>query len=73
MADHHGHYDLVESLKAARDEKHQHRRSKQHSERVAKDIQSNKEAGGNHDDVTKIKKSGHHTVHIIRSRTLFST
>jgi glutamate decarboxylase len=72
LADLHGHQDLVESLKAARDDKHQHRRSTQHGERVAKSIHSNKEADGNHgNNEQKTEKSGkgkkdkHKTVHII--------
>ncbi|CAF1211345.1 unnamed protein product [Didymodactylos carnosus] len=71
LADHHGHQDLVASLKAARDDQHQHRRSKQHAERVAQMIQSNQEVGGNHGDVKKADKTGkekkdkHRTVHTI--------
>jgi glutamate decarboxylase len=71
LADHHGHQDLVVSLKAARDNKHQHRRSKQHGEQVARSIQANKETAGNHVDNDKVKnnskekKNGHHTVHTI--------
>ena len=38
LADHHGHQDLVESLKTARNTKHHHRRSHQHGQTVAKDI-----------------------------------
>jgi glutamate decarboxylase len=71
LADNHGHEDLVESLKAARDDTYQHRRSRQHGERVAKSIQLNKGAGRNHGDTEDVeqrhqkKKSGHRTVHII--------
>ncbi len=67
LADDHGHHDLVVSLKAARDDKHRHRRSTQHAEKVAKSIQSNKEASGNRVDTdnSKKKKNGHHTVHTI--------
>lgn len=65
LADHHGHQDLVGSLKAARDDAHQHRRSKQHGEGVANNIQSNKEARRSHGGAKKIKKNEHPTVHVI--------
>jgi glutamate decarboxylase len=71
LADHHGHQDLVESLKAARDDTHQHRRSNRHGQRVANFIQSNHEASTTHDDPEQVKKSGtkkksgHHTMHVI--------
>jgi glutamate decarboxylase len=65
LADHHGHQDLVKSLKAAHDEQHEHRRSKQHRERIMKSIQANKKDGGNHGDTEKVEKNRHHTVHII--------
>lgn len=65
LADHHGHQDLVESLKAARDETHQHRRSKQHGGLVAKTIQSNHEANRDHSGAKRVKKNEHPTVNII--------
>jgi len=71
LADHHGHQGLVESLEAARDDTHQHRRSNRHGQRVANFIQSNHEASTNHDDPEQVKKSGtkkksgHHTMHVI--------
>jgi glutamate decarboxylase len=65
LADHHGHQDLVESLKAAHDDKHQHRRSNRHGELVAKNIQSNQKASGNRGNTEKVEKGRHYTVHII--------
>lgn len=65
LADHHEHYDLVESLKAARDDAHHHRRSKQHGQRVAKHIQSNKEARRDNGDAKRVKKNEKRRVHII--------
>ncbi len=65
LADQHGHQDLVVSLKAARDDAHQHRRSQQHGEMVAKNIQSNKDAKKNHSGAKKSKTNEQHTVHAI--------
>ncbi|KAG4077305.1 hypothetical protein HA402_009934 [Bradysia odoriphaga] len=64
LADQHGHQDLVETLKAARNDAHQHRRSQQHGERVAENIQSNKEATES-SGAKKFKKNEHHTGHTI--------
>jgi glutamate/tyrosine decarboxylase-like PLP-dependent enzyme len=71
LADEHGHQDLLVSLKAAVDGQYQHRRSKQHGEKVAKDIQSKKAVNEHHIDAEKIdknnkeKKKKHHTVHTV--------
>jgi glutamate decarboxylase len=71
LADHHGHQDLVESLKAARNDTHQHRRSNRHGRRVANFIQSNHETSTNHHDSEQAKKNGkgkqnvYHTMHVI--------
>jgi glutamate decarboxylase len=66
LADEHGHQDLVASLKAARNGKHQHRRSKQHEQKVSISTQSNKETVGNHSEKNgKGNKKVHHTVHTI--------
>ncbi|CAF4692268.1 unnamed protein product, partial [Rotaria sp. Silwood1] len=43
LANEHDHQDLLDSLNAARDDKHQHRRSKQHRDKVAIYIESNKQ------------------------------
>ena len=68
LADYHGHHDLVESLKAAKDDKHHHRRSKRHENKVATNIQSNNNTGENHGEAVKTDRSGkikHRTVHTI--------
>lgn len=63
LANHHGHQDLVESLKTARNTKHHHRRSYQHGLMVAKELLLNKQTSGTQSDTKKNKE--HHTVHII--------
>ncbi|UJR38703.1 hypothetical protein I4U23_031369 [Adineta vaga] len=60
LSDSYGHHDLIEALNTARDNNHQHRRSKQHSQRVTKSVQSSKD-GTDH----KHKKDKHSTKHVI--------
>lgn len=63
LATYHGHHDLVESLKAARDDSHQHRRSKR-SEKVVKNVQSNQESRSDNGEgnAKKIKKNEQHAI-----------
>ena len=56
LADHHGHQELVESLKTAPADIHEHRRTKQHRQRVANSLQTNNETHKGK------KKGGHHTI-----------
>jgi glutamate decarboxylase len=71
LANHHGHPDLVESLKDACDHMNQHRRSKNHSQRVENCIQSSQGTATDHGDPEHVKKNGkekksnHPMVHII--------
>lgn len=65
LADYHGNHDLVESLKEARDNAHEHRRSKRHGEKVSQNIQSNQEARRDNGNAKKVKKNVQHSVHAI--------
>ena len=62
LADHHGHEDLVESLKLACDDTHHHRRSTQHPERVTNGTHGN---GKKVDKNEKGKNGAHHIQHTI--------
>ncbi|UJR08014.1 hypothetical protein I4U23_012292 [Adineta vaga] len=59
LANEYGHQDLIDSLQKARDDKHQHRRSKQHREQVALSADTNKMQDNNQ------KKKEYPTVHIL--------
>lgn len=63
LADQHKHQDLVESLKAAKNEKHHHRRSKHHHQQLIQILQSNNETSETHNHTKKNKER--HTVHVI--------
>ncbi|CAF0888534.1 unnamed protein product [Adineta steineri] len=66
LADEHGHEDLVNSLKAAHNNKHHHRRSTQHRQKIDIGVRSNKHITGNQNGNSKVeKKHKHPTVHTI--------
>ncbi|CAF1478307.1 unnamed protein product [Rotaria sp. Silwood1] len=71
LADHYGHQDLVESLKAHRDEKHLRRRSSCYDETLLKNMRSKHETnedyinGNRVENSSKEQKHRRRTVHII--------
>ncbi|CAF1227308.1 unnamed protein product [Adineta steineri] len=66
LTDEHGHEDLVNSLKAAHNSKHHHRRSTQHRQKIDIRVRSNKYITGNQNGNSKVKKKHKHpTVHTI--------